>query len=215
MARSIVHLLAALGVAAIAPAVHAAIVNPSFEDVDANYQITGWNVPGDPDGNWLPWAWSNLWGQPPNPGSGELCAAMDFGGGGGQLVTLNAGDVVLFDAGAITPRGPYFADDYRLQVWLIDPSLSWPIDGAPWDPNTPTRWNMYWPSDTPLLGQWLTGSLTAPATGTYRLGFWGSAGINVGNQGMFVMIDNFRVVPAPGAASLLGLGILLAACRRR
>ncbi|MBX9736150.1 MAG: hypothetical protein K2X32_04420 [Phycisphaerales bacterium] len=215
MARPIIRLLAAFGVAAIASTVHADIVNPSFEILDADYRITGWNALDDPSGIDLPWAEGTFWATQPNPGAGALAATMGVGRGG-QTVTLNAGDVILFEVSAATPPGPYgfWYDDYRIQVWLCEPDRASPLNHASvFDASTPTQFNMYWPNNTPLVGQWITGSLIVPATGTYTLGFQGTAGGPV-NETMWVMLDNFRVVPAPGAAALLGLGGLLATRRR-
>ena len=119
-----------LGVTPIAA--HADIVNASFEDVDADGRITGWNALDDPAGEYLPLRMSNGWGDQPGSDAGLFAAAINWWGYGSQRITLNAGDVVLFDASANTSSGPYFQDDYRLQVWLSPPDRPYPEEPLDW-----------------------------------------------------------------------------------
>ncbi len=213
MNRSALHLVLTLGVAAIASASHAGIVNPSFEEFDANGQVTGWSLL---DGGLL--IDLNGFGGTPNSGAGQVAAYMEGAGGGWQTVALSAGDVILFDAAPARPFGPgYGGGWFNLQVWLCPPTNVFPSNlGLPWGPSTPTEANISWSEPTAPYGQWTTRSLIAPATGLYTLGFFGWAYSNFpAVDSCWVMIDNFRVVPAPGAAAILVLGGAVVARRRR
>jgi hypothetical protein len=59
---------------------------------------------------------------------------------------------------------------------------------------------------------WQQLTLTVPASGTYELTLLSALD---GDAGAFACFDNIRVIPAPGAAALLGLSSVLVARRRR
>ncbi|MBX9736149.1 MAG: PEP-CTERM sorting domain-containing protein [Phycisphaerales bacterium] len=217
MQPSAFHLGSAFLIAAVACASHAQIVNPSFEEFDTNGLVTGWTFRNDPTGEFTPWFDDNHYGGIPNPGAGAYAATISYYGGGEQIVTLNAGDVVLFDVNFVARIFPYPCDG-GLQVWLLRPDQQFPTPTIGYPQytalSTPTLFSMYWPGTSPESDRWLTGSVTAPSTGTYTLGFWGQAFQNRLTEGL-VQIDNFRVVPAPSALLFVGLGGILIARRRR
>ncbi|MBY0310629.1 MAG: hypothetical protein K2W85_01025 [Phycisphaerales bacterium] len=210
-------LFAAIAVAVIASASHAEIANPSFEQYAQNSQVTGWTFRNDPAGEFTPWADDNRYGGVPNPGAGEYAATISYYGGGEQLVTLNAGDVVMFDINFVTRIFPYPCDG-GLLVWLLPPDQLFPTLSIGYReytmPSTPMLFSMYWHWDSLVRDRWLIGSVTAPATGTYTLGFWGQAFQNQLTEGL-VQIDNFRIIPAPGAAAALGVAGLVSMRLRR
>ncbi|MBY0313706.1 MAG: hypothetical protein K2W85_16700 [Phycisphaerales bacterium] len=213
MRRSVLYLITTLATVATTTASNADIVNPSFEEFDANGQIIGWSSLGY--GLWDNW---NGFGGTPNSGAGQTAVSMEGPAGGWQTVALSAGDVILFDAAPAQPFGPgYGGGRFNLQVWLCPPTNVYPSElGNPWDLSTPTQANISWSEPAAPYGLWTTHSLIAPATGLYTLGFFGWAYSNVPFfDTRWVMIDNFRTVPSPGAAVLLGLVGAVAARRRR
>lgn len=205
MGRFTVHVAVTLGVAAITSASHAGIVNPSFED-----EFLGWSMLGG-DGFVLNW---NGFGGTPNPGAGQAAASMEGPGGGWQTVALSAGDVILFDAAPAQPFGPgYGGGAFHLQVWLGPATSMYPEQ---WDLNTPTQVNISWYEPDVPYGQWTTRSVTAPSTGLYTLGFFGwTSSTFPGLDARWMLLDNFRIVPAPGAAALLALAAVASSRRRR
>ncbi|MBY0262368.1 MAG: hypothetical protein K2Q20_08485 [Phycisphaerales bacterium] len=217
MARPIVHLLAAFGVAAIAPAVHAAIVNPSFEDVypspnDPIFTLpVGWNTSTGQAPGYDPWdtSWADSYdiymSQYFAPSDGERMGINSSTGILWQSVTFSAGDTILVDVAMVTDASlASGAATVALGSFLnyaASASYSVPLGGG------------FGGLRTPWIG-WHTVSLTVPATGTYDLILIGSFGGTADGK-THTYFDNIRVVPSPGAAAFLTLGGLLAARRRR
>ena len=205
MPRSTLLTLAALTAAVASQAAHADIVNASFE----------MSIPGDP---YTPLGWENY----PNPEYGFLAGRYwgDYVYGRGaaegewvgfvtglgvmsQVITLAAGDQVLIETTGYSDVSQYsmsavvvldmLADDVSASasLWLGDSS-----------------------NPRGFVPAWRTLSVTAPEDGTYTLALF-TRGMFTGDGEFMVFYDNLRVVPAPGAATVLAMCGVLAARRRR
>lgn len=193
--------LAAAAALLLAGAAHAQIINGSFEIADPSAPDDGWissalgwsNPLGEEYSGWRAPAWFG--GITPTHGSFmAVCPAgtwLDQEG-----VWLNAGDRVVFEYAVENP-----ADSYRPAGAYVS------LIGVDVD-----RVDFFSPP-VPIGGimPWTTGEIVAPLSGVYTLRIAGDG------YGYFAgaYFDNFRVVPAPAAAALIGCGGLLALRRRR
>lgn len=221
MSRSTLHLVVTLGVVAIASASHAGIVNPSFEDVypsprDSQFMLpVGWNTLIADDSPFGPYdtAWAgeeDVYMFPSfGPSDGGFMAIGSMNAPLWQSVTLTAGDVILVDVAAATNSSH---QDGAAMVGLGSIGDRWGNLAALGRFDVPSESNFGW-FGVPWI-DWQTVSLTVPATGTYDLILFGSFGGNADGQ-TNTYFDNIRVVPAPGALALLGLGGVIASRRRR
>ncbi|MBY0313707.1 MAG: hypothetical protein K2W85_16705 [Phycisphaerales bacterium] len=194
-------LLFSVLVVAIASTSHADIVNPSFEQVYPNPLVEGWSLPVGWEVGSDDWVWADSGYLPILPTHGQWLAGTAFGYSLSQQVALNAGDQVLVDV-AMTCDAWYAEGwaEIRLGDWQSPAALARSYVVM-------SRYN------TSLIG-WHTLSLTVPASGTYELALQGVSG-GTGDGTINFYFDNVRVVPTQGAGTLLGLGGVLAARRRR
>ncbi len=216
MSRFTLHLVVPLGVAAIASASHAGIVNPSFEDVYPSPRDpfamlpVGWTTVVPEDG------WDAVYAEgidyyvlsPITPIDGRAMAIVTRPWRLWQTVTLAAGDTILVDVAVATssPQADGTAmvglGSFRDQWWNF---AAWTGLNVPYLSNFGTA-GVSW------IG-WQTLSLTVPATGTYDLVLINSFNTGLGDVSTY--FDNIRVIPAPGAAAMLVLGGAVVARRRR
>ncbi|MBX9736151.1 MAG: hypothetical protein K2X32_04425 [Phycisphaerales bacterium] len=219
MSRSALHLVVTLGVAAIASASHAGIVNPSFEDVYPSPREpllmlpVGWTTEVPEEG------WDAVYaegydiyvGSPITPTDGRAMAIATSPWRLWQTVTLTAGDTILVDVAMATNSTQAFG---TAVIGLGSGS-----DYSGWtNLSTYSSFKVPYPGISAGPGAswigWQTLSLTVPATGTYDLVLIGSFSHN-GDGSVSTYFDNIRVIPGPGAAGLLTVGGLLVARRRR
>lgn len=201
--------LAAL--AFVAQSGQASIVNPSFEDTTAHPLSDFFRVPT----GWTVDTW--LFSDEPNSGAIDgpyfvtrpthgQSMGISSPGRLTQSVSLQAGDEILVDVAIETDQ---FESSGLAYIELVAPqvTLSTGID-VPW------LSGFGWGGSTTRI-DWQTLSLVVPTTGTYELRLHGYFG-GTGDGWTSAFFDNIRVVPAPGAAVVLGLaGVLLSQRRRR
>jgi hypothetical protein len=218
MNRLTVQVVAACGVAAFASATRAGIVNPSFEDVYPSPREpflmlpTGWTTIVPEDG------WDAVYseesdvyvGSPITPTDGRAMAIVTSPWRLWQTVTLTAGERILVDVAVATNSTQAFGSAIV--------ALGSGPDFVPWNVTASSSFDVPYPGDFGTLDvpwiDWQTLSLTVPATGTYDLVLIGSFSHN-GDGSVSTYFDNIRVIPAPSALALLGLGGAVAARRRR
>jgi hypothetical protein len=187
----------------------ASIVNPSFEDTTAHPLTDFFRVPT----GWTIDTW--LFSEEPTSGATDgwpfvtrpthgQSMGISAGGFLTQSVLLQAGDEVLVDVAIETDR---FQSDGLAYIALVAPqmTLSTGID---------VPWLSFGLGGTTSRIDWQTLSLVVPTAGTYELRLHGYFG-GTGDGWTWAFFDNIRVVPAPGAAVVLGLAGVLISRRRR
>lgn len=219
MPRFFPLVIATLAGTATCSAVRADLVNGSFEfgfvtssPIWSDYRgiwdvASGWNGDGGPyepvpGPGWragpsgiLPWL-----GQV-TPSDGQW-----FGVVGSWLysdpVRLEAGQRVLFDIGVL-----YDGQSFD-RTWLIELWDDW---NSPSALSTLITLSENQPTGGSHFTGWTTMSIVVPRSGDFTLSF----DTVLGTGFAYGLIDNIRVVPAPGAAAVLGLVGVSAAGRRR
>jgi hypothetical protein len=192
------------------PGAHAGIINPSFEDTTAHPLTDFVRIPT----GWTIDTW--LFSDEPTSGATDGVyfvtrpthgQSMGISAGGflTQSVSLHAGDEILVDVAIETDR---FESSGLAYIALVAPqmTLSTEVD-VPWLSGFGTG------GATSRI-DWQTLSLVVPTTGTYELRLHGYFG-GTGDGWTFAFFDNIRVVPAPGAAVVLGLAGVRLSRRRR